>query len=472
MDRLQKVGAVTAVHSSQVGTSPFGLGFEKLDRAVFDPEKAYDKVAALGVKWIRIQSGWARTEQKKGIYDFTWLDSVVDNLLRRGLMPWLCLCYGNGIYDGDAAKAFGAVGYPPVRNEEQKQAWHRYVTETVRRYKGRIAWFEVWNEPDWCWKHGVSGTEYGEFVKATAKAVHEGNPDAKVIGGSFCSNKWEWLHEVFETGAGMEMDAFTYHGYTPDELVGAGTRIQTIRAFCHAYNPKIRLIQGETGAQSRRSSAGALSGAAWTQEKQAKFLARHMLAHLFQGVEFTSYFSCLDMIEALGGRVGDKASYLDYAYFGVLSADFDEDGVATGEYEPKLSYRTLQTLAAIFREEFSIQDLPVDFIPSYSPSVLREDDKGAGLLFKGFRRPGGSSAFVYWKPSELLTTSYESTVSLKLALVSGECRLIDLLNGSVYKLPDDMIEKSGGCFLFHHLPLRDYPLLLTFGDFAGTSEKE
>lgn len=169
MDRLQKVGAVTAVHSSQVGTSPFGLGFEKLDRAVFDPEKAYDKVAALGVKWIRIQSGWARTEQKKGIYDFTWLDNVVDNLLRRGLMPWLCLCYGNGIYDGDAAKAFGAVGYPPVRNEEQKQAWHRYVIETVRRYKGRIAWFEVWNEPDWCWKHGVSGTEYGESSRRPQK---------------------------------------------------------------------------------------------------------------------------------------------------------------------------------------------------------------------------------------------------------------------------------------------------------------
>lgn len=163
-----------------------------------------------------------------------------------GSCPWLCLCYGNGIYDGDAAKAFGAVGYPPVRNEKQKQAWHRYVIETVRRYKGRIAWFEVWNEPDWCWKHGVSGTEYGEFVKATAKAVHEGNPDAKVIGGSFCSNKWEWLHEVFETGAGMEMDAFTYHGYTPDELVGAGTRIQTIRAFCHC-------IQSEDQADSRRN---------------------------------------------------------------------------------------------------------------------------------------------------------------------------------------------------------------------------
>lgn len=70
MDRLTKIGSVKPVHSTQVKESTLGLGFEKLDRAVFDPEKAYDKVAALGVKWIRIQSGWARTEKKPGVYDF------------------------------------------------------------------------------------------------------------------------------------------------------------------------------------------------------------------------------------------------------------------------------------------------------------------------------------------------------------------------------------------------------------------
>ncbi len=59
MERLKKVGRVEPVHSLKVKSSRLGLGFEKLDRAVFDPEKAYEKVAALGVKWIRIQSGWA-----------------------------------------------------------------------------------------------------------------------------------------------------------------------------------------------------------------------------------------------------------------------------------------------------------------------------------------------------------------------------------------------------------------------------
>ena len=63
---------------------------------MFDPEKAYDKVAAIGVKWVRIQSGWARTEKEKGVYDFRWLDSIVDNLLARGLKPRMCLCCGDG----------------------------------------------------------------------------------------------------------------------------------------------------------------------------------------------------------------------------------------------------------------------------------------------------------------------------------------------------------------------------------------
>ena len=148
MDNLKAIAKVVPVHSSEVAHSRCGIGFEKLDRAVFDPSKAYDKVAALGVKWIRLQSGWARTEKEKGVYDFAWLDDIIDNLVNRGLVPWLCLCYGNGIYDEDAAKLFGAVGCPPIKTEEQVKAWHDYVVALVKRYHGRCEWYEVWNEPD------------------------------------------------------------------------------------------------------------------------------------------------------------------------------------------------------------------------------------------------------------------------------------------------------------------------------------
>ena len=97
MQRLTRIGKIRAKNSAEIGCSRIGIGFEKLDRDVFDPEKAYDKLAAAGVKWARIQSGWAKTERERGVYDFAWLDSIVDNLLCRGVRPWICLCYGNGL---------------------------------------------------------------------------------------------------------------------------------------------------------------------------------------------------------------------------------------------------------------------------------------------------------------------------------------------------------------------------------------
>jgi hypothetical protein len=123
MEQLKKVGTIKPKSSKDIQFSRISLGFEKLDRNVFDPEKAYDKVAECGVKKARIQSGWQRTEKEKGVYDFAWLDSVVDNLIAIGVEPWLCLCYGNDLYTEMAKVHFGAVGCVPIHSEEEKQAW-------------------------------------------------------------------------------------------------------------------------------------------------------------------------------------------------------------------------------------------------------------------------------------------------------------------------------------------------------------
>ena len=75
MQLLQKIGKIKQKHSSEIKTSKIGIGFEKLDRDIFDPENVYDYVAELGVKWARLQSGWQRTEREKGVYDFEWLEN-------------------------------------------------------------------------------------------------------------------------------------------------------------------------------------------------------------------------------------------------------------------------------------------------------------------------------------------------------------------------------------------------------------
>ncbi len=469
MERLQKVGQIIPKASSEIRHSRIGLGFEKLDRDVFDPKKAYPFVGMSGVKWARLQSGWQKTERQKGVYNFAWLDEVVDNMLSVGVQPWLCLCYGNDLYTDYAKKYFGAVGCPPIRTEEEREGWRNYVKATVEHFKGRIHYYEVWNEPECTWKTGYNAQEVCDFTIATAKACREADPTCEVIG--FVLSMYEphsigFLWDLAETGCCRYLDGISYHAYMPEEdrIVAAYEMHEEVR---RRYNPKLKIFQGESGTQSRSDGMGALKGGAWTPLKQSKYLLRHLLVDLGCGVEFTSYFSCMDMIEALCGIVGDVNSYLDFGYFGVIGADFDENGVASGEYTPKMSFRALQHLCSVFCNEYDHTHLPVEAVVEYSNRMFADDYNFSDARSYGFTKPNGSKALCYWAPKNILTETYEGTTSLRIARdqFPGEIRLMDLLDGSIYELPESMIVDEGDTIKLSHLPISDSPLLLTFGEF-------
>lgn len=471
MYRLKQVSTLRPKSALEIKSSRLGIGFEKLDRDAFDPEKAYDKLAAVGIKWVRIQSGWAKTEKVKGIYDFAWLDSIVDNLIARGMIPWMCMCYGNPLYTEDAKEVFGAVGCPPIHTEDEKAAWHNYCAATAKHFKGRVNHFEVWNEPDgkWCWKHGVNATELGRFNVDTSLALRAGNPDVYVIGGSICqsSTSIAYLQEAFQTGMADAIDGLTFHEYTYRET-NVAQKVRAFKGLFALHGKQIDIIQGESGSQSRPFGYGALRLGGWTPRKQAKQLLRHTMADLLADVKFTSFFSCLDMMEALNGTVGDKASYQDYGYFGILGADFDENGFATGDYTPKPSYYALQNLAALLGGNLKTIDLPVlfstkadlsvDHIGSLPPVRFEETMSG------GFRLDNGSYAFTYWKPCELMTTEYESATVLHASIPCDQVHLIDPMDGAIYEIPESMMTvDTFGNRVFSDLPIKDYPLFLVFG---------
>ncbi len=467
MERLIKTGEIKAKNSKNIKESKMGLGFEKLDRDAFDPSQCYDKIADIGVKWIRIQSGWAKTEKQKGVYDFKWLDDVVDKLLENGLKPWLCLCYGNGLYSEAARKIMGAVGIAPIFEDEEKQAWENYVRETVKHYRGRINEFEIWNEPDgmWCWKTGVNATEYGRFAIDTANVIKETNEDAYIIGGVFWDRKLSFINEALSTGMGDYIDAISFHEYSSDER-GVTERVSGLRGLCRLYNRELDIIQGESGSQSQTSKAGALKTGAWTQRKQAKQLLRHAMIDLKADVKFTSYFSCMDMREAISGLKCESGGYQDFGYFGVLGAQFDGYGKVIGEYKPKLSYRALQCISSVFCDDVELCDAPVILVPQESPRVFANDLSVNDIIYQGFKKPNGSYAYVYWAPTDIMTSDFESTISLQAVYKGDDIKIVDLMDGSIYKLPEDMYEKDNfGVYQINNLPVKDYPMLIMFGDF-------
>ncbi len=474
MERLQRVGTLPIKTAKEITSTRLGIGFEKLDRNVFDPSKAYDKVARIGVKKIRIQSGWARTEKNEGVYDFSWLDEIVDNLLARGLQPWICLCYGNPLYTDLAKPVFGAVGCPPIATERELQAWLAYVTATVTHFKGKISMYEIWNEPDcdYSWRHCESETldkkrdavEYGNFATATAIAVKNADPYALTIGFALAGIKnLEFVNRALATGLYRHLDLISFHAYTPDDTKRRAS-IRRLRALVDSYDPKIGLVQGEAGAQSRSDGNGAMKGFAWTPEKQTKALLRGLVTDLSEDLVFTSYFSTMDMIEALRGRLADKTSYLDYGYFGVIGAEFDGDGRASGEYREKPAYFALSTLAALFAGDAKPYSIPyaTEVLPSRRTNGNDCTDTTVELC--GFKLEGGSTALIYWNATPLLTTTYEGTLSLCVyGQKNDNIRLLDLKDGTLYALPKEMLEDIGyGGVRLVNIPLTDSPLAILF----------
>ncbi len=466
---LLRCGKVKPVSAAEQSASLFGIGFEKNDRNLYIADGAYDWIAQIGVKLVRLQSGWMRTEKEPGVYDFAWLDELVDNLLARHLQPWITLCYGNPLYTPLAKEHFGAVGCPPIATEAEREAWRRYVMATVTHYKGRVDMFEVWNEPDgdWCWKTGSNGTEYGEFAARTCRAILDANPDAKPIVGSMCGLNLTWLTSVAAAGAFKDAWAFTYHDYDLNQAA-TSEKVRMLRALIARTNPAVKIIQGETGTQSQWGYAGAFNRNNWTEDKQAKYLLCQGVQDLLNGVVFSSYFSTLDMPEALNANNHDAASRKDFGYFGVLASNFNEEGQACGPYTPKKSFYAYQNLCAILHGKPTLENPAVTCRSLNSPDMGWYPEADYRQLFTGgFCRPDGSRAFVYWKNTNLLAGTVDETMSFDVFCSTERPKLIDPMTGNVYAIGDEKVEPIGpGSFQLKNLPLREYPLFLVFGDFC------
>ena len=468
------IGEVSPKHSKYIKHSRIGIGLEKLDRSLYDPEKCYDAIGNLGVGYVRIQSGWMKTEKEKGVYDFSWLDPIVDNIILQGAEPWMCLCYGNPIYTEAAKSVNGAIGIPPIRTKEERDGWSSYCHAVAEHFKGRVSMYEVWNEPDLaCWRPESNATEYGEFVTATAKAVKSAAPESRILAGSLVRAGLDYLSQMFATGCYKYIDAITYHHYKARHIEeDVKEVVADMKAFVATYDPKITIIMGEHGAPSRRDGKGALASFPWTEEKQAKFLARKIMIDLISGVEFASYFTLVDIFENLEGEfleINEK----NYGFFGLLKEHF-KNGNPTGIYEPKPSYRMFQCMCALFSDDAEMVNAPIRFsYPGCSDDFSYDVDNAyyikhdAKTVYQSFKKSNKSFGFCYWKTTDIMTTSYSSEVTIEAYRVPKDVHFIDCLKGKIYEISKQNISvRSDGKISLKNMPIYDYPVLITFGNFC------
>ena len=441
------VGNFKPRHARDIKSSNWSIGAETMDRdfTVYANWRKY--LGPLGAKKARIQSGWAKTEKERGVYDWAWLDEIILDMVDQGVEPWVCLCYGNPIYPGGGGTGLGGG---LVASEEALQAWDRYVAAFVERYAEHVDEWEVWNEPRT--GRGKGAIQYAQFVIRTAQTIRKLQPKAEVLfaaGGSFDTT---FAQEVLECLREQDklalVSAVIYHPYkyNPDESYDAALQL---RQIARSFAPHIDIRQGENGAPSRPGSFGALSKHEWTERAQAKWALRRLLGDLGHDIP-SSYFAICDM------QYPDRVNYK-----GLLAINDDKT-----VHHPKLGYLAVQHVTALFDE--GVQRLPN---VAYTIEGAKEDSTFSVFVYRNHKR---EHFLTIWRNNDRPDANPEvERVTITLPTIQWNrthggfvdmraSMAADMLTGRIYVLPSNSVEYKMGAkgIAFRDIAVYDSPVVL------------
>lgn len=437
---LKRIGTIRPRSANEIAGSNWTLGCETLCRDYADYEEYKEYIVPLGIKTIRLQGGWAKTEPVKGVLDFAWLDAIIDDARGRGLNILLETSYGNPIYEGGGGKDL-AGGFPT--SEDGLAGFDRWVGAMAARYSGKVRDWAMWNEPDINKQHKPE--DIALFNIRTAEIIKRTIPDARIAGLSLASSNPKLLRqclEVLHDRSAVDLfDWFIYHGYAynPDTSY---PNVRELKATLARYSTRARMRQGENGCPSDVTTKFALSDHPWTEFSQAKWNLRRMLGDLGHDVE-SAIFTICDFNHT--GREMNRK--------GLLRAMEDKKVVGI-----KLAYYAVQNLASVF-------DDTLERVREPAVGVVYDRDT-ASFAYRNKTTDG--SLIVLWDNSETPDDAFvprPSQVTVK-GLKFHEPVWVDLVSGRVYEIPSDRVTRAGEFTIFKDIPLYDAPVLIADRELA------
>ncbi|NUQ64148.1 MAG: beta-galactosidase [Pirellulales bacterium] len=425
--RPRGVGDITAGQN-------WALGCETLCRDYIYWDTYKDYVAPLGIKTIRLQGGWAKTEKVQGVYDFGWLDYVIDDALSKGLEIWLETDYGNPMYEGAGTADLGA-GFPT--SEVGLAAWDRWVEAMATRYQDKVKKWAMWNEPD----IGVSKTPemIANFNIRTAQIIKRTSPDARIGALSLARIQPQYLDQCLKVIADRgKLDLFEwviYHGYTknPDD---AYKNVEAMKEVVAKYEPRLKMWQGENGCPSERATKFALSGHDWSELTQAKWNTRRMLGDLGHDC-ISSVFTICDFDHA-GREINRK---------GLLKIN-DKRNLA----KVKMAYYAVQNVVSVFDDNLVRRK-------DYACTIECEQP----ITWFAYRNEkAASDVLVFWNGTTYPLDTND-TLPATIRVEGGKFAdpvWADLITGRIYEIPEDCRSLSEGKMVLKKIPTYDAPALI------------
>ncbi len=228
-----------------------------------DKVEELDLLEYLNFDMIRDEAMWDYVEREKGKYVIPErIQRYVDYAYQNGIEILMPLTYGNSLYMETA----GQMPY----TDEQITAYVNYCKFIASHFKGKVKYFEIWNEPNV--KNfnpdGRTATDYAKLLKAAYAGIKSVNDEAVVIGGVCATSDGvqDYYEELNEAGAYDAMDVVSIHPYScfGKKLIDEdGLDFDWVENLLGKYNKPIWVTE-----------IGYYSEPKFTEEEQAVYEAR------------------------------------------------------------------------------------------------------------------------------------------------------------------------------------------------------
>lgn len=231
-------------------------------------------------------TAWPNLEPQKGLWNFERLDKYialgetakVELLLPLGLSPQWASSRPNEKSAYEAGNAAEPLNI---------QDWRDYVRTVVTRYKGRIHYYEIWNEPNLKMFYTGSVATMVNLVREAAAIVHEVDPSARVVAPSPTGSYGvDWFQSFLKKGGGEHVDIFGYHFYVtpkpPEKMLPIITKVQKVKSkYGFASKPVWNTEAGWTFPASLNLS----------DDKLAAYVVRSFVINWASGIDRFFWYS-------------------------------------------------------------------------------------------------------------------------------------------------------------------------------------
>jgi polysaccharide biosynthesis protein PslG len=269
------------------GLSPFGIGSCHTNNTSAQANARWiPKMVAIGITNQRTcHTGWSAVEPEEGKWTWDALDGQMSYLESQQIT------FGGILVGSPKWNTKDKPGTLPVNN---LPAWSEYVSEVVKHAKGKIHYWEVWNEPPNGTGRDQTAADYARIVVAAYDAAKAADPTC-LIGIAAKSVDLNYLDQAIVAGAKDHFDYLTLHPYETMNGITANTGMEaaymsivpTVRKMLATRDPakvNVPVLFTELGCNARKVGL----------DVQAQALVKAYAMGIAQGVTTINWFEAMD----------------------------------------------------------------------------------------------------------------------------------------------------------------------------------